>query len=860
MKKSLKVSVLATAIVAVFPSWVGAAGLGGINVFSALGQPLRAEIELNATVEELDGMVAVVPGMDAFRQANLSYSPLMSDLTVSIERHGQRPVLRLSSDRVINEPFLDVLVEVSWASGRLVREYTFLLDPPEMRPVQASAGVSVPVAGRTPSAGSGTYSGMGGSGEHTVRRGETLHRIANDYLPQEAQLEQMLIALLRANPEAFADGNINRLRADSRLVIPDEDAVASISVTDARREVLAQGAEFSAYRSRIASAVASRPATAAAPVSREQVGAIKPRVEDVVRDRAPMDQVQVSGAPPEAGSSDVSVSTGTEEDLFARERELLEEQSRNQALMEAIEDLQRERELERSLNSERIARLESQVAELLAGGGVQERPASSTPPAPTPAPVRAPAPAPATQPVAETGFFSSLMANPLLLAAGAVLLGLLALIGVRIARRRKDEWDTAPEPGFGAEPTGDTPSVVSVSGGETVDTDSGSGNSVLDSDFSQTGLSAIDADEGVDPVAEADVYLAYGRDAQAEEILLDALKVDAARHAIYLKLLEVYVQRGDRRQFEVIATDLYSRTGGEGSDWQKAIAMGRKLDPDNPLYSGDRMPAAPSGLDATLAAGVGAAALAASAAMVADQKAPDPLEDAQVGGGRSGAVLPSLNDVSDESTAGQELIEDDFPAEEEVDVELSALDFDLDAGESKPDVPAEVETSPAADMDDLSFDLDLGDAGEQLPASKAEASGASTDGNTEESTFMDLERTEFDANLLDFDLDLSPPAPEKTVADAGMDLSSVDLELDTAEEPEQATPEAAESAPDGPETVVPHFAADDLAHEMDTKLELARAYDEMGDREGARELLEEVIKEGAPEQREAAERMLERLA
>src|SRR5690606_3887689 len=125
-------------------------------------------------------------------------------------------------------------------------------------------------------------------------------------------------------------------------------------------------------------------------------------------------------------------------------------------------------------------------------------------------------------------------------------------------------------------------------GGEQVDTDSTTGpSSVLDTDFSQSGLAAMDASEGVDPVAEADVYLAYGRDAQAEEILLDALKVDSSRHAIYVKLLEVYEQRGDRGQFEAVATDFYGRTGGEGAEWQQAADMGRRLDPENPLYRND---------------------------------------------------------------------------------------------------------------------------------------------------------------------------------------------------------------------------------------------------------------------------------
>ena len=110
-------------------------------------------------------------------------------------------------------------------------------------------------------------------------------------------------------------------------------------------------------------------------------------------------------------------------------------------------------------------------------------------------------------------------------------------------------------------------SLFGNAGGQTVDT----GTSVLHTDFSQSGLSAIDTDEGVDPVAEADVYMAYGRDAQAEEILLDALKDDPSRGAIYVKLLEIYAQRKSVKQFENIASELFTQTGGAGEEGENCL-------------------------------------------------------------------------------------------------------------------------------------------------------------------------------------------------------------------------------------------------------------------------------------------------
>lgn len=847
MKKSLKVTVLATAIAAILPFQANAAGLGGIQVFSALGQPLRAEIELHATPAELDGMSASVPSPEAFSRANLEYSPLMSDLEMNIERRGSRSVIRLSSSRVINEPFIDVLVQLRWSAGSLLREYTFLLDPADAQPARAAAPASARAASGARSAAAPVAAD---GGRHAVRRGETLHRIAQEYLPAGATLDQMLIGLLRENPEAFADGNINRLRAGSTLNIPDQSAVASVSADEARRSVLAQAAEFDAYRNRVAAAVGSRAPRPAPEASRESAGRVEPRVEDIVRDSAPADQVQVSSAPaqasataggPERSGSSESVA---EEDVVSLRREMAEMRARLVELEQAVADKQSIIDIRDSV----IANMQGQQQSA-------EAPAAATPPAeaakpapPAEKPVRRAPPPPPPEP----GFLE----NPLVLAAGALLIGLLALLGIRVARRRRAEQNFDSLGPMADEPQ-EPLSVVSQPGGESVDTDSNT--SVMDTDFSQTGLSAIDADEGVDPVAEADVYLAYGRDAQAEEILLDALKVDASRHAIYLKLLEVYVQRGDRRQFEVIATDLYSRTGGEGSDWQKAAAMGRKLDPENPLYGDTGGSAAAAGATVGMAAAGGVAARE--------------LEDTRLGLDQSELELPDLEDAAGLLEDAQQPARTDDVAP----ASLDSGDLDFDLGADQPVAAEPVVESEAIDHDEnmLSFDLDLDEpspvqetapapqtaAEQSLPSSVKEAPAV------EEETVMDLERTEFDPNLLDFDLDLSPPAAGE--AAEALDLASIDLDLEVPGGSGEVPAAAAAAAPETSEpaveaeseaAAVPQFDAQDVQREMETKLELARAYDEMGDREGARELLEEVVKDGSAEQREEAERMLERLA
>ena len=110
------------------------------------------------------------------------------------------------------------------------------------------------------------------------------------------------------------------------------------------------------------------------------------------------------------------------------------------------------------------------------------------------------------------------------------------------------------------------------------------GDNSLASDFSREGLGNIDTDE-VDPIAEAEVYLAYGRDAQAEEILKDALKKDPQRQEIYLKLLEIHAQHNKPSAFETVASELYAVCNGQGETWHKAVALGRQLDPNNPMFA-----------------------------------------------------------------------------------------------------------------------------------------------------------------------------------------------------------------------------------------------------------------------------------
>lgn len=995
MKTSIKASLIAAAI-ATLPFGSQAAGLGSINVFSGLGQPLRAEIELNATPQEVQTLAARIAPVEAFRQANVSYSPVLTDIRVSVESRGNRSVLKLSSDRPVNEPFVDLLLELNWASGRLLREYTFLLDPVQLqappvvaapRPAMGSAAPSATMRPETPVR---ERVAAPVADRYQVKRGDTLRGIADKHRPQSVNLDQMLIALFRENPAAFDEGNVNRLRAGAILQIPNESAAGAVEPAQARREIVAQAADFEAYRRSLASAVAARPAAAESEGSRSGGGAIVPAVDEPQRLRDTGDRVKVTGAPSSGTSAAATPPDDArlarlqalEEELVARDKALEEANARLVALETSIRDMQQLL----SLRSQGLAQVQGQAAGATTEAPAAEPPATLASPvaAPTEPVAQAPAPvepAPAAEPESqpEPSFLQALLQDPLTLAGGG---GILALLlgygGYKVRQRRKAEEGVRDSMAMISEMPPESKSVFGATGGQSVNT---TDSSVIQTDFSQSGLSAIDADEGVDPVAEADVYMAYGRDAQAEEILLDALKADAARLAIYLKLLEIYAQRKALKQFETVATDLYSRTDGEGAEWTKAAELGRKIDSENPLYratagegraisagrpfesklvDGGASVAALGGaagvavaaaigtgdsvkLDSTASSDgemidldFGADGSADDVAVAPVEPSPSQLKDTWAMPGDLSEVSRALDGGSDEdvSDAVNAAAKPEALAEALPEIDSDVLDFDLDAGlglgegaeggaaAGEASELLEVAFASVGGADDLEFDLDIGDEGARVEAKpdaeplmdatmvgdgldflsgmdadqglgEDAAASAESDGfdlnatlvqsaepvSDTDSETMDLEKTSFDSSLLDFDFDIESTKPEGLPEAPSLDLTSIDLDLEPHDDNESPTeadegvigsdaeiidmPElsdeigedVAESASEAPVGE----PSEEVIQEVDTKLELARAYEEMGDKDGARELVEEVLREGSSAQREAAKLLMERL-
>jgi pilus assembly protein FimV len=1015
MKSSaLKKLTAAVASALVLSSAAHAAGLGKLTVLSALGQPLRAEIELTAvSSEEASALVAKLASADAFRNANIEFNPALLSLRFAVEQRGGRQFIRVTSSQPLNEPFVDMLLELSWNNGRLVREYTFLLDPAELRATQsaqvaasdasgARARADSPAAGsasgstaagaapagaqaaaerprrgharQAEEAGAGSAAPAGrqsagspgsGTAQYRVKAGDSLGRIAGQLKPVDVSLDMMLVALYRTNPDAFIGNNMNRLKSGRILSVPDTDAVRATGEEEAHGVVVAHAADFNAYRNKLAGQVSAAEPVRTPPSSQSAGGKITAKVEErPTAANESQDQLRLSKAPAVDAGKGAAAGKGattSAEDVIARQREHEDAQKRVKELERNITDLQKLATVQSKGGTE--AQQNAAATPTVSAPAAAASSAPEAKPAPKKLATIKPAVKPAS-PVAEPGLLDFILDNLALVGGGAAA---LLLGGLLVAQRGKKKKDVRPagEPSILGVPSEPAHSLFAETGGQSIDTS----NSVFNSSFAPS-ASQLDTNE-VDPVAEADVYIAYGRDAQAEEILKEALRTHPERTPVRLKLLEIYAARKDQRAFETQAGELYGITRGQGDDWAQAAALGLSIDPLNPLYATSVAHA-----DAGAATPVGAAAaFAGAAAGVADDPhalmskdfddafaaeaidtpaaaaAHEPMSFEQHFAGAMGTAQPSFQPeaappaapAEDEHALDFDLgglafepVQADEPKAARAGDGGHALDFDMGSFDMLAASPAEAaSTQPAAgDPLDFSFDMDFGaPAANPLPQPIVQPIAHPTQAE-DDLSFDDFDlndtipaaspasaaettatppNSDFDMASLAREFDLDPPAaPEHTspateLKDPLFDLDNMDFGLadeatpaaapvaDLAAAPALSLEDelfglrdlpAASPAPVETAEYAPHdmlepqkvgadfdFGGFDLdlpgehghslaeagaatapaeisaAHmEMETKLDLAIAYQEIGDKEGARELLEEVIKGGNSEQ------------
>lgn len=578
-----------------------ALGLGRITVQSALGEVLRAEIDVpEITAEEATSLRVGIASVDAFKAAGFEYTAAVVSVQVTLQKHPDgRSFLRLSSTRPVTEPYVDLILEAAWASGRVVRGYTMLFDPPNLQPAAPGmAPISTPAApallrsAAPPAAGMASPAAPASSGQKVaVVAGDTAGKIAAQNKPASISLDQMLLAMLRSNPDAFIAGNVNRLKSGVVLDIPDAEEASTLSASEAASTIMAQAKDFNDFRKRLAAGVPNAKIGAA---SRKADGKLQANIED---------RATVATAPDKLTLSKGAVQdTAVEEDKIAKEKQAKDASSRVAELAKNIAELNKMAGTPAAPAAATTASASKTPTvpgvQVAAVPGLTPAPASpasapavAVPAASAPAEVKKPAVATPPGP-AEPQLVDALKNNPLVLPGLGLLLALLAGFGFYRYKKRNDQ--ASVDSSF-LESKLPADSFFSASGGQRIDTGKGAvatGSSMV------YATSQLDTAGDVDPVAEADVYLAYGRDVQAEEILKEALRSNPPRLAIHAKLMEIYAKRQDLKGFESIATDAYKLTRGSGPEWAYICELGRALDPTNPMYQpGGQPPAGNSAPD-----------------------------------------------------------------------------------------------------------------------------------------------------------------------------------------------------------------------------------------------------------------------
>lgn len=961
---------------ALSPAAGHALGLGGLKVHSALNEPLNAEIEITSSSEkELKGLVVTLPSRAEFAAAGVERLPYQSLIQfVVAKRADGRPYLHLRTDSPIDEPFLHLLLQAEWQGGKLVREYTALIDPPYQVPGKPAAveppsappasepaplepvpeavpatpapaaaapgevpppteeqikaemdaeAAGTPVATAPTAAPSTTPSPAEPSGagfvpepaapvapapmaeapveparvetlpeptlapapavapmpsevpvaartvpawsslaEYHVREGDTLWDISTKVRSDsQISVEQVVLALYRTNRDAFFGNNVNNLKAGKILRVPEREEVESVTPSLARKEFRAQYDVWQEYKLKLASSgaavtVAGGEPETKVPVAKGEVAPVaKPATPKTAAPAAPAEVPApvAKGAPTEellkivrsdaeskkGAPGKQPAETEVAKDTAGSERQALAD--RVTTLEEALLSKQVEqKELGEKIGQVRaLLKKESRLIEIerkdvaaaptpaakeipvepvkpeppkavvpeppkpaelpKAAAPEAVKPAETAPAAPAPA-VTPPAPEakkaarprPVAPPPPERGFIESVMED-----LGEILLpiivGVVVLVGGGIAlvymRRRHKSIAEFEESILSSEAiSSETPTTSeTTSGVQAVP----AGDTSFLSDFSQGGMGNLHTDE-VDPIAEAEVYLAYGRDETAEEILKEAMIKNPQREEIKVKLLEIYHQRNDVKAFETLAEEYYAQLGGRPSKlWAKAEEMGRKLNPDNPMFRGGGAPARVAAAGMAPAAAPAAPAFADTLGSAAAPMAP---------------AAPAAAPPSIEFDLGTPAAEE--PAD-------TGIEFDLQSGGG-----------------DLSF-VDTMKSSTPAPAADTGLEG------------LDFGKPA--DNVIDFASE--KPAAAPTGGDLGLDWDMGAAGTGAGKEEAVAVAEA----PAAQEGVPAQW------DETATKLDLAKAYIDMGDAEGARSILNEVITEGNESQKKQAQELAAQL-
>lgn len=969
---------LLTAIVAgalFLPTSVFALGLGEIEVSSALNQRLSAEIELlSAVPEDTENIIVKLASRKQFSRAGVDRPYLLNDLRFKSEVIDGVPHIKISSGQPIREPFINFLIEIDWPNGHLLREYTVLLDPPvfmtqSTRTVSAPASAlnqtdasvaknTVPaakpetiVAQRSPvQTISTTNKRLIPAGQSTakpaptfipapvvqkqtpvptsqpavtsyrVKSGDTAWKIAEAMRPNDnVSVPQMLMALLKANPETFINGNVNGLKRGYILRAPDATQIVALSKKEASAMLREQSALWRQYQqAKAGKTVAAMTAT------NKAAGTGNAAVTSAVtKDNARLSIVAGNGTSTAAGKNpaDMSVAELRAELALAKER-VETERVEKEALKQRVGVLEQHTSKMKGLltiEDEQLAGVQAlnkpvenqstnQAANEIAEDMAADESSMAKEPEATPAdetsennitiaentPAQDPAKdaiftdevtdqaatdtqteeaeeaeeAPIEKSDSEMGDVSleladdplmQLLNNPTLLAAaGGGLLLLVALIALFNKRRKENQaaesaptMDTISDLESLADDIAEETAITDLADDVTEEDNLVSAIDDLDTDEIEDGLeNQTEADEVIaeappekaeevprdDIIAEADVYLAYGIYQQAEDLLKKAITDNPDNDAYRAKLAETHYASKNADAFLEIATELNERVDADSATWKKIVVMGQDLCADDPMFLGAVV--ADMDLNAT-----------SPSEQVADFGADETLSESD------SLELPEMETVSAETIEDESVEEIEFNLSDTGALETDALE---DGG---------------AVEEEFSLDIDASELDIETEASEAETAEEEGFEVSEIDISLDAESSESNAaddaqevNDLDFNLDDTQDDEASAVAteDAGepeeeisLDLSEeieIDSETDSSEEVAAVT--AANDDSDDEEF---DFSNRDDDDEISTKLDLARAYLDMGDHEGTKDILDEVIADGNDEQKQEANELMAKL-
>lgn len=558
---------------------VNAARLGSLTVESALGEPLEARISVFDVSDSGASDLTVSLGSPAqYAKSGLIYNDLVSNITLEYIRDQSGDFISLMTKEAVNEIVIDLLVELSVQSERVSRTFVAFIDPPlllEERRLtgnmdgqnvaaiqEVSEGIveqeqttnvevnrasdvfveeqpSVRAQKESVDTDVTPVTNQSSRGESRifvdVRSGDTLSKIAQRNRVAGYSLEQMLVGLFRKNRAAFDNDNMNRLRAGSRIQIPVSEELARISKSESSSEVKIHAADWQAFKSRMAGGENRNLGRSDLPGSRSDGGSIKqaPRVIEPSDNAKPSHVVRLS----DGLDSDAAL----QEQLIATQQALEEQKNRAIELERIVADLRALSETKKTtsagirVESDQIKRADRSVQQGETELRWQEK------------------------------LIGAILGQPLYLVIPVFLILILGLLVSRRLREMDDDEET----------------VATYVANEKIDTTSFSDAPMQSSD--SEGKSS--GEDFQDPVEDADIFLAYGRFSQAENILTQALVAEPRRLDLLLKLAEVYSRKGELSGFEDIAKIVADITRESGAYWERLLALGYLINPDDVRYS-----------------------------------------------------------------------------------------------------------------------------------------------------------------------------------------------------------------------------------------------------------------------------------